>query len=85
MSKPEGLYLQLDEDSLTIRDAQDVAHISFSVANGDPCAWSRNMVTAVCRSMGVTRAMTSDGDYIPIGKAIRLWHKHIGSEDGFIH
>ena len=83
MSGPEGLILVHDEDILRIVDAQDIPHITFTTGQGDGCVWSRTIVTATCKALGVTRAI-SDGDFVVVGKAIRLWHVALGAEDGFL-
>ena len=83
MSGPEGLILVHDEGTLRIVDAQDIPHITFTAGCGDPCVWSRTIVAAVCKTLGVTQAI-SDGDFVVMGKAIRLWHAALGAEDGFL-
>lgn len=79
----EGLTLLHDEGTLRLVDVQDVPHIIFVTGNGDPCVWSRNLVQTTCKALGVTQA-ASDGEFVVIGKAIRLWHLALGAEDGFL-
>jgi hypothetical protein len=80
---PEGLHLSHEDYRLSIADQQGVGHVEFFTANGDSCAWSRNIITSTCRALGVTQAV-SDGDFMTIGKAIRSWHAALGAKDGFL-
>lgn len=83
MSRPEGLRLEQDEDTLRIVDAQDVPHVLFVFGSGDPTAWSSTIVQATCKALGITEAF-SDGEELSIEGTIEYWHAALGAEDGFL-
>ena len=64
MNKPEGLYLLViaAEETLEIRDAQDVPLITFYAGNGDPFEWIEKPVRAVCEAWGITKG-NDDGQW----------------------
>lgn len=84
MSLPEGLYLLVEGDHLSICDAQEIPHVTFQTGAGDPVDWSANIVQATCRALGVTEAWTGNGFETGVEGAIALWHIERGVEDGFL-
>lgn len=83
MNLPEALHLVADGQSLAICDAQLLPHVTFTVACGDSCEWSRNIVVATCKALDVTAAW-SDGEELSIEGTIEYWHAELGAEDGFL-